>query len=253
MGRARLYPSAGVHAQVAHEIGRMIVSGGIAEGTNLPREAELAERFGASRQAVREALKVLAAKGLVVSRRRAGTKVLPRSNWNLLDPDVVAWHPADRMPSEFLEDLIAVRHAIEPAAAVHAARRGDAASIAAIGAALETMQAAEKPSEAFFAADAAFHDAILLASGNAVFDRLGTVLGPLMRTGFEAHFRGVEAAFVEPDRVAAAVRSSLDRHAEVYHAIRDRDPPRARAATEAMLAHISAEVDYATRRRDDRT
>ena len=129
-----------------------------------------------------------------------------------------------------------MRHAIEPAAAVHAARRGDAASIAAIGAALETMRTAEKPSEAFFAADAAFHDAILLASGNAVFDRLGTVLGPLMRTSFEAHFRGVEAALVEPARIAAAVQFSLGRHAEVYRAIRDRDPVGARAATEALLA-----------------
>ncbi len=251
MGRARLYPSSGVHGQVAHEIGRMIVSGDIAEGTNLPREAELAQRFGASRQAVREALKVLAAKGIVVSRRRTGTTVLPRMNWNLLDPDVIAWHPADRVPPEFLEDLIAVRLAIEPAAAADAARRGDAAAIAAIGEALETMLASEKPSAAFFAADAAFHDAILLASGNAVFDRLGTVLGPLMRTSFEAHFRGVEAAFVEPGRIAAAVQTSLDRHADVYRAIRARDLEGARAATEALLAHISTEVVYATGRRED--
>lgn len=230
----------------------MIVSGAIAEGTYLPREAELAERFGASRQAVREALKVLAAKGLVVSRRRAGTSVLPRSNWNLLDPDVIAWHPVDRVPREFLEDLIEVRHAIEPAAAVHAARRGDAKAIAAIGDALETMRVVAKPSNAFFAADAAFHDAILLASGNALFDRLSTVLGPLMRTSFELHFRGVEAALVEPGRIAAAVQSSLELHAEVYRAISNRDPSRARAATEALLTHISTEVDYATRKRGDR-
>lgn len=231
----------------------MIVSGAIAEGTYLPREAEFAERFGASRQAVREALKVLAAKGLVASRRRAGTSVLPRTNWNLLDPDVIAWYPADRVPPEFLEDLIEVRRAIEPAAAVHAARRGDPDFIAAIGEALEAMLAVEKPSEAFFAADAAFHDAILLASGNTLFDRLSTVLGPLMLTSFELHFRGVESALVEPDRIATAVQFSLDRHAEVYHAIRDRDPERARAATEALLAHISTEVDYATRGKNERS
>lgn len=229
----------------------MIVSGAIAEGAYLPREAELAERFGASRQAVREALKVLAAKGLVASRRRAGTSVLPRSNWNLLDPDVIAWYPADRVPPEFLEDLIEVRHAIEPAAAVHAARRGDAEAIAAIGEALDVMLAVEKPSEAFFAADAAFHDAILLASGNALFDRLSVVLGPLLRTSFELHFRGVEAALVEPARVATAVQSSIDRHAAVYRAISDRDPAGARAAMEALLAHISTEVDYATHRSRD--
>ena len=76
----RLYPSAALHGQVAHDIGRQIVSGTIAEGRFLPREAELSERFGVSRQAVREGLKVLAAKGLVGSRRRAGTYVLPRSS-----------------------------------------------------------------------------------------------------------------------------------------------------------------------------
>ena len=77
MRQARLYPSAGVHGHVAHEIGRLIVSGAIPVGAYLPREAELAERYGASRQAVREGLKVLGAKGLVASRRRAGTHVLP--------------------------------------------------------------------------------------------------------------------------------------------------------------------------------
>lgn len=226
----------------------MIVSGAIAEGAYLPRESELAERFGASRQAVREALKVLAAKGLVASRRRAGTCVLPRANWNLLDPDVIAWYPVDRVPADFLEDLIEVRRAFEPAAAVHAAMRGTPGAVAAIGAALDAMLAVEKPSEAFFAADAAFHDAIIAASGNALFDRLGIVIGPLMRTSFELHFRAVEAALVEPARIAAAVQSSLERHAEVYRAIRDRDPARAEAAMESLLAHISTEVDFATGR-----
>jgi DNA-binding FadR family transcriptional regulator len=226
----------------------MIVSGGIPEGAYLPREAELAERFKASRQAVREALKVLAAKGLVVSRRRAGTSVLPRANWNLLDPDVVAWYPADQVPSDLLDDLIEVRRAIEPAAALQAARRGDREGIAAIGAALDQMRVAEKPSEDFFTADAAFHDALLQASGNVVFDRLGTVLGPLMRVSFKMHFLGVEAVLVAPERVAAAVNASIERHAEVYRAIRDRDAARARTATEALLALVSTEVDYAHRR-----
>ncbi len=206
MRQARLYPSAGVHGQVAHEIGRLIVSGAIPEGAFLPREAELAERYGASRQAVREALKVLGAKGLVASRRRAGTHVLPRHSWNLLDPDVIAWYPTGEVPLEFLKDLIEVRHAIEPAAAVYAAERGTVDAIAAIGEALEVMRAVEKPSEAFFAADAAFHDAIFSASGNTLFDRLSTIIGPLMRTSFELHYRGVETAFTTPDEISTGCR-----------------------------------------------
>jgi DNA-binding FadR family transcriptional regulator len=226
----------------------MIVSGAVPEGDLLPRESQLASRFRVSRQAVREALKVLAAKGLVASRRRAGTSVLPRANWNLLDPDVIAWYPVDRVSADFLEDLIEIRRAIEPAAAIHAATRGTADAIAAIGEALDVMLAVEKPSEAFFAADAAFHAAIIAASGNALFNRLGIVIRPLMRASFELHFRAVEAALVEPARIADAVRSSLERHSEVYAAIRGRDPARALAAMEALLAQVATEVDLATGR-----
>ena len=121
----RLYPSVALHGQVAHEIGRRIVSGAVAEGEFLPRESELAEQFGVSRQAVREALKVLAAKGLVTSRRRAGTFVVPRANWNLLDPDVIAWHPPEKFSPAFLRDIIELRRLIEPAAAAFAAERGE--------------------------------------------------------------------------------------------------------------------------------
>ncbi|HET7715305.1 MAG TPA: FadR/GntR family transcriptional regulator [Bauldia sp.] len=236
-----------VHGQVAHEIGRKIVSGAIPEGAFLPREAELAERYRASRQAVREALKVLAAKGLVTSRRRAGTHVLPKSHWNLLDPDVIAWFPPGAVTAGFLRDLVEVRRAIEPMAAGFAAQRGSEESIAAIGEALEMMRAVEKPSDAFFVADVAFHDAVLSASGNVIIDRLSQIIGPLLRTSFELHFHGVIDALANPNEIRVAVDTSLDRHAAVYQAIRERDPARARAATEALLTQISAEVDFAVR------
>ena len=125
----RLYPSVALHGQVAHEIGRRIVSGAIAEGEFLPREAELAEQFAVSRQAVREALKVLAAKGLVTSRRRAGTYVMPRVD---LEPPRSRRH---RLASagrscrpNSSSDLVELRRLIEPAAAEFAAERGGAAS-----------------------------------------------------------------------------------------------------------------------------
>jgi GntR family transcriptional regulator, galactonate operon transcriptional repressor len=248
----RLYPTTGVHGQVAHEIGRLIVSGAIAEGQYLPREAELAAKFGASRQAVREALKVLAAKGLLASRRRAGTHVLPRGSWNLLDPDVLAWHPPKGLSADFLKDLVEVRRVIEPAAAIHAATRGTPEKIAAIGAALDAMRAAEKASDAFFEADAAFHDAIFSASGNTLIDRLSTILAPLMRASFELHFLGVATALATPAEISAAVDASIERHAAVYEAIRDRDPERAGEATEALLAMVSTEVGYLSDRRPDR-
>ena len=89
---------------------------------------------------MREALKVLAAKGLVASRRRTGTSVLPRASWNLLDPDVLAWHTPESIRKEFLDDLIELRRVIEPAAAALAARRVDPERLGRIKAALDGMR-----------------------------------------------------------------------------------------------------------------
>jgi GntR family transcriptional regulator, galactonate operon transcriptional repressor len=247
--QTRLYPTAGVHGHLAHEVGRMIVSGAVAQGALLPREAELSERYGASRQAVREALKVLAAKGLVQSRRRAGTRVLPRASWNMFDPDVVAWIPPDKVPPDVLRDLFEMRKAIEPVAAFRAAARRDRASVAAIGASLERMIEVEKPSEEFFEADESFHDSILSASGNAMFDQVGRVFGPLLRTSFETHFRGVIVALGDIEAIRSAVQISMDRHAAVYEAIAKHDPERARKASEALLAQIETEIEYVVKHR----
>jgi GntR family galactonate operon transcriptional repressor len=224
----RLYPLAALHGQVAHNIGRRIVSGGIREGEALPREAELSRQFAVSRQAVREALKVLAAKGLVTSRRRAGTHVVPRTSWNLLDPDVLAWHRADALPADFVRDLVELRRLIEPAAAEHAARRGDSKKIAQIGAALEDMRTAVDDRDRFFTADVEFHLAIFAASGNVLIDRLSTILGPLL----EASFRMQRDTAGDPEGLVGI-------HNAVYDAIVEGDAPRARQAMESLLTTAS--------------
>lgn len=221
----RLYPLAALHGQVAHDIGRRIVSGGIREGEALPREAELSRQFAVSRQAVREALKVLAAKGLVTSRRRAGTHVVPRSAWNLLDPDVLAWHRPDALPPDFLSDLVELRRLIEPAAAEYAAQRGDTRRVAEIGAALDTMRASVDEPDRFYAADVEFHLAIFAASGNALIERLSTILGPLL----EASFRMQRDVANDPESVVGI-------HNAVYDAIVDSDGVRARQAMAELLA-----------------
>jgi GntR family galactonate operon transcriptional repressor len=224
----RLYPAAALHGQVAHDIGRRIVSGGIREGETLPREAELSRQFSVSRQAVREALKVLAAKGLVSSRRRAGTHVVPRASWNLLDPDVLAWHKSDALPADFVQDLVELRRLIEPAAAEHAARRGDSKKLAEIGAALAAMRSAVDDRDRFFDADVEFHVAIFTASGNTLIERLGTIVGPLL----EASFRVQRQTAGDPEGL-------IHTHNDVFDAIVDGDAPRARQAMEVLLNDAS--------------
>ena len=91
---SRVYPTRGVHGRLVEQIGRRILGGELAPGAMLPREAELVQELGISRTAVREAIKVLAAKGLVESRQKLGMRVRPERAWNLLDPDVLAWQAA---------------------------------------------------------------------------------------------------------------------------------------------------------------
>src|SRR5437867_3062047 len=168
----RTYPSLALPGRLAHEIGRQIVSGNRTEGELLPHETELAVQFDISRQAVREGLKVLAAKGLVTSRRRAGTHVAPRKSWNLLDPDVLAWCSPASLETIFIRDLVELRLLIEPAAAWMAASRADRAAVDAIGAALAEMRRTAAMSDEFYAADVAFHSAIFAASGNSLINQL---------------------------------------------------------------------------------
>ena len=230
---SRLYPSLGLHGKVAHQIGRRIVTAAIAEGSLLPPEADLATEFDVSRQAVREALKVLAAKGLVVSRRRTGTRVMPRTNWNLLDPDILAWYPADKFPPQLLADLVEVRRLIEPAAAEYAAMRGDKARIAAIGEAVAEMRRTVADGPAFREADAGFHIAVFAASGNEIIERLGDTIGPMLRASFlvQDQARGMQ--------LAAAV---IPAHESIYEAIGAGNASAARREMEVLLSRASREV-----------
>jgi len=164
---------------LTHALGRRIAAGDWAEGERIPDEAALAEAYGVSRQVVREALKVLAAKGMVVSQRRAGTRVLPRDMWSLFDADVLAWHPLDAIPARTVADLLELRQLLEPLAAARAAGRGDQDEIGRIGEALRALEAAEPFTDAFYAADLAFHLAICQASGNGLVTRLSRILMPL--------------------------------------------------------------------------
>ena len=228
----RLYPSRALHARVAHEIGRRIVSSDYAEGASLPCESDLAEQFGVSRQAVREALKVLAAKGLVASRRRTGTSVLPRMSWNLLDPDVLAWHSPESIRKEFLDDLVELRRVIEPAAAALAARRVDPERLSRIKAALDGMRDNADNASLFLIADADFHEALLAASGNSLFERLSTIIVPVL-----------EMSFKLLARANPSFEIALEQHSAVYEAIARGDPETAYNTMEEIVSTAEDTID----------
>ncbi|MBO9669890.1 MAG: FadR family transcriptional regulator [Sphingobium sp.] len=151
---------------VAHYLGSAIVSGAIAPGERLTGEVENAEALDISRSAYREAVQVLTAKGLVESRPKIGTIVLPRNRWNLLDPAVLAWAFSGEPDMEFVRDLFELRSIVEPNAARIAAERRDKSDIKAMKSALARMRRHTLATEEGRAADRDFHDALLRATHN---------------------------------------------------------------------------------------
>ncbi|ETX16326.1 GntR family transcriptional regulator [Roseivivax halodurans JCM 10272] len=167
------------HAMVVHGLGSGMVDGRYPEGSLLPNDDELARLFGVSRTVLREAMKTLAAKGMVVSRSRVGTRVKPRRAWNLFDQQVLAWHLEGEVSPDFLSQLFEMRLSFEPFAAGLAAERADDEAIGALYRHCDAM--ADAPDERAFAlADLEFHRAVHGAAGNAFFHTVITLIEAAM-------------------------------------------------------------------------
>src|SRR5438046_6227959 len=172
----------GIHAGVVQGIGRRIVRGELAPGEILPEQGELSRKLGVSRTVVREATKVLAAKGLVESRSKRGTVILPRSDWRLLDPDVLGWLTEAGLDPEFLRGMFEVRKIIEPAAARLAAERATPDELTAIRAPFEAMASAHDEAT-YLDADIRYHAMRVAASHNDHLVQLVATFGPPLQTG----------------------------------------------------------------------
>lgn len=168
--------------RVANEIGSDIVSGTYKFSDVLPTEAQLCENYGVSRTAVREAVKMLTAKGLVSSRKRRGICVEPPKNWSFYDRDILSWM-LERNPSQhIINELFQMRMAFEPLAAALAAKRNDATSHLRVNSALNSMRINfGKDDKAFKEGQIAFHSSVLLASGNRFLGHLSEFITTAMR------------------------------------------------------------------------
>ncbi len=173
------------HRQTLDHIGEAIVAGRYAAAATLPVESSLCDEIGVSRTVVREAVKSLVAKGLLVTGPKLGTRVLPPDNWNWFDPDVVAWQTRAGLTREFLRDLQELRRVIEPAAVRMAAARATARDIVEIEAAYAGMQHAIEHDGDYVANDLRFHQGLLRAGGNRMMVQMSKAIGALLRTSFE--------------------------------------------------------------------
>lgn len=172
--------------QVLDRLGLDICTGRYQPGQILPSESELCERFAFSRIVIREAVKSLAAKGMLDVRRKVGTLVLGPSEWNLFDPDIILWRTQTSGADwEMSRDLMELRGIVEPAAARLAALRATDHERQAIRSAFEDMRRAVEGDGDYVSADLAFHTAILASSGNQFVRQMKVGLSAVLRRGFE--------------------------------------------------------------------
>lgn len=214
---------------VAHYLGTAIVSGRIAPGERLTGEVANSEALDVSRSAYREAVQVLTAKGLVESRPKAGTRVLPRTKWNMLDPAVLAWAFSGEPDLEFVRDLFELRAIVEPNAARLAAERRDKADIKAMRDALARMRRHTLATEEGRAADRDFHDALLRSTRNEALIALSASIGAAV--SWTTRYK---------QRLRALPRDPVPDHVRVFDAIAAGD---AEAASTAMRSLIDLAHD----------
>ncbi|WEX75421.1 FadR family transcriptional regulator [Sinorhizobium numidicum] len=214
------------HRLVVDELGQAVVGGEFAVGDILPGDTELAARFNVSRTVLREAMKTLAAKGLVVARARIGTRVLPRASWNLFDSDVLAWHFNAGVNEDFLHHVSEVRLALEPYAASLAARRATDADIARMMRLAVAMGDADHSAQTLARADLEFHLRLLEASLNPFMRTVGSLIEAALVGVFRLTSPTADEA--EIDRVAMA-------HIRIVEEIRRRNEEGARSAMEHVI------------------
>lgn len=177
-----------LHGAVERALGQAIVGGRFSAGHDLPSEVSFARQLGISRAAYREAVRVLAGKGLLECRPQSGIRVLDRRRWNLLDPDVLGWVFAGPVDDKLHRDLSELRMTVEPAAASVAAARRTASDLAGLAGCLEVLRD-ECESADVAGAVAAFHAGVLGATGNDVLVTLGAGIRVAIGHTFPAAWR----------------------------------------------------------------
>lgn len=159
-----------------HRLGISIIRGDYKTGQSIPTEKSLCDQYSVSRIIVREAVKMLTAKGMLLGRMSKGTFVMPEAEWNLLDRDVLAWMQERETSRSVLEEYAQVRRAIEPVSAGLAAKRASSNSLAMLESSLDALLL-NRPtvmSKSYLEAD--FHVRLIMASENKFYCQFQNLL-----------------------------------------------------------------------------
>ncbi len=238
---SRAYPSRSLHGSIVHELGIRIATGFYEAGSTLPVEDALREELNVSRNALREAVKVLSAKGLLQVKTRTGTQVQSKEKWHLTDPDVLAWAMSGDVEEEALVWLTEFRRIIEPAAAEFAALRATQSERAIIRTRLEELQeandrinAGEMTLEAYVEVDMNFHEAIFAAAGNPFLRNVTTSIGSALNRSRRI-----------TDSIPGARGRSFPAHLAVGRAVIDGRPQEAGQAMREVFDFLSDDLKRA--------
>lgn len=223
--------------QVIDFVGLRIVRNEIAEGEIITANS-LQEEYGVSRTVIREACRVLQSKGMLQARTKTGTIVLPRSEWNLLDPKLIGWYRQAGAGPKLVRDLEEARESYEPWAARMAARRRTEEDLEAIRRAYDGMVIAVETegtlSPDLIQADLEFHQATLRATHNVIIIRLGLVVRPVLQIRDEMAMR------------RDSPTDFLEEHRAVFDAISKKHPGSAEKAMRHLLERSARDTAQLT-------
>ena len=224
-------PVAGLPGAIVETLGKKILNGELLPGAVLPAETVYLSQLGVSRTTLREAIKVLAAKGLVLAKPKTGTVVRARDHWNLLDPAVLTWQAASDGFADTMGELFEIRRLVEPEGAALAARRHDSAAALAMRRAFEALAPQAEAGANALDVDIAFHLTILKAAGNRYLNSLGAVIDTVIRST-------ARLALGRP----GGLGHSMGLHRAVLDAVLARDETAARGAMNRLLSDAEADA-----------
>ena len=210
-------PTQNLTTSIVNDLGIAIVTGRYSDQNPFPVEGDLCKQYKVSRSVLREAVKMLTAKGLLKARPRQGTWVQREEYWNLLDPDVLRWMLERKFSLRLLIEFTQIRLAVEPGAAALAARSAGPAEQAGIMQGIERMLAADRGEDDPLDSDIAFHAAVLRASGNPFYMQLRELIETALRFSIRRTntYKGVKfASVLDHKRVADAILAGDDAGAE---------------------------------------
>ena len=227
--------------QLVQQFGKAIAQGEYPAGASLPSEAELCSRYLASRNVVREVIRVLSTKRLIDAQAHRGLFVMPRQNWNYLDVDVLGWVLEKSPDPTLIASLIEVRSLIEPVISRWAAERATAVDLVAIEASYNAMANYNGDLARFHEADIAFHKAILLATHNVVIQQLSDAISALQRAIFDY------TLFAADQHMAL----TLKEHCDLFEAIRRQNPEAAERHSHTMVQRTAVRAQQSAAAPED--